>query len=125
MGESTPGLIQPSSVLSFGLTGIAALIILVSGYLFWHDQILRHKVLLSHLAVGNVWQSPWSPRLVERYSRALKRLTGKQLNSPIFLIDISGYSPESAMSWGDDLYLNLMGVNRQFILRGRRKPHHC
>jgi len=57
-----------------------------------------------------------SPILVERYNRALKRLTGKQTELSDFHIDISGYSPEVGDALGDDLYLNHQGVNRQFIL---------
>ena len=57
-----------------------------------------------------------SPILVERYNRALKRLTGKQTELTDFHIDISGYSPEIGDELGDDLYLNHAGVNRQFIL---------
>lgn len=57
-----------------------------------------------------------SPVLVERYNRALKRLTGKQTELRDFHIDISGYSPEIGDEFGDDLYLNHHGVNRQFIL---------
>ncbi|SLN56338.1 DUF6638 family protein [Pseudooctadecabacter jejudonensis] len=57
-----------------------------------------------------------SPVLVERYNRALKRLTGKQTELTDFHIDISGYSPEIGDELGDDLYLNHQGVNRQFIL---------
>lgn len=57
-----------------------------------------------------------SPILVERYNRALKRLTGKTTSLTDFHIDISGYSPEVGDALGDDLYLNHHGVNRQFIL---------
>ena len=57
-----------------------------------------------------------SPVLVERYNRALMRLTGKQTALEDFHIDISGYSPEIGDELGDDLYLNHRGVNRQFIL---------
>ena len=57
-----------------------------------------------------------SPILVERYNRALKRLTGKTTALTDFHIDISGYSPEIGDDLGDDLYLNHEGVNRQFIL---------
>jgi hypothetical protein len=57
-----------------------------------------------------------SPVLVERYNRALKRLTGKQTELSDFHVDISGYSPEIGDELGDDLYLNHHGVNRQFIL---------
>jgi Family of unknown function (DUF6638) len=57
-----------------------------------------------------------SPALVDRYNRALKHLTGKQTALPDFHVDISGYSPEIGDEFGDDLYLNQGGVNRQFIL---------
>lgn len=57
-----------------------------------------------------------SPVLVERYNRALKHLTGRQTAQNVFHIDISGYSPEIGDEFGDDLYLNHKGVNRQFIL---------
>lgn len=57
-----------------------------------------------------------SPVLVERYNRALERLTGKRTELVDFHIDISGYSPEIGDELGDDLYLNHHGVNRQFIL---------
>lgn len=53
---------------------------------------------------------------VERYNRALKHLTGRMTREHEFHIDISGYSPEIADEFGDDLYLNQNGVNRQFIL---------
>ncbi|MBS8271437.1 hypothetical protein DYI26_22420, partial [Halomonas litopenaei] len=57
-----------------------------------------------------------SPVLVERYNRALKHLTGRQTAQSVFHIDISGCSPEIGDEFGDDLYLNHKGVNRQFIL---------
>ena len=57
-----------------------------------------------------------SPVLVERYNRALERLTGKRTALSDFHIDISGYSPEVGDEFDDDLYLNHQGVNRQFIL---------
>ena len=57
-----------------------------------------------------------SPALVERYNRALKHLTGKTTAQTDFHIDISGYSPEIGDEFGDDLYLNPNGCNRQFIL---------
>ncbi len=57
-----------------------------------------------------------SPVLVERYNRALKHLTGRETAQNVFHIDISGYSPEIGDEFGDDLYLNHKGVNRQFIL---------
>ncbi|MEJ2020342.1 MAG: hypothetical protein P8X51_19400, partial [Maritimibacter sp.] len=57
-----------------------------------------------------------SPALVERYNRALKRLTGKTTALSEFHIDISGYSYEVGEELGDHLYLNPNGVNRLFIL---------
>ncbi|WP_296419998.1 DUF6638 family protein [Pseudooctadecabacter sp.] len=57
-----------------------------------------------------------SPVLVDRYNRALERLTGKRTALADFHVDISGYSPEIGDELGDDLYLNHQGVNRQFIL---------
>lgn len=57
-----------------------------------------------------------SPALIERYNRALKHLTGKTTTQTEFHVDISGYSPEIGQEFGDDLYLNPNGCNRQFIL---------
>ncbi len=74
------------------------------------------KRLIQHgLMFGNLI-TVVSPALVERYNRALERLTGKQTQLADFHIDISGYSPEIGDELGDDLYLNHAGVNRQFIL---------
>lgn len=57
-----------------------------------------------------------SPALVERYNRALKQLTGLTTAQADFHVDISGYSPEIGDEFGDHLYLNPNGCNRQFIL---------
>ncbi|MBD3786103.1 MAG: hypothetical protein IE922_03915 [Sphingomonadales bacterium] len=57
-----------------------------------------------------------SPALVERYNRALKKLTGRVTAETEFHIDISGFSPEVGDELGDPRYLNPNGVNRQFIL---------
>ncbi|MCB1341934.1 MAG: hypothetical protein KDK24_12905, partial [Pseudooceanicola sp.] len=57
-----------------------------------------------------------SPALIERYNRALVHLTGKRTGLDDFHVDISGYSPEIGDEFGDHLYLNENGVNRQFIL---------
>ncbi|SMY06155.1 DUF6638 family protein [Flavimaricola marinus] len=57
-----------------------------------------------------------SPVWVERYNRALERLTGKRTSLTDFHIDISGYSPEVGDELDDMAYLNHEGVNRQFIL---------
>jgi hypothetical protein len=54
--------------------------------------------------------------LVARYNRALRHLTGRETALDEFHIDISGYSPEVGDAFGDHLYLNPQGVNRQFIL---------
>ncbi len=57
-----------------------------------------------------------SPILIDRYNRALNALIGRQTTLAEFHIDISGYSPEVGDEFGDPLYLNHQGVNRQFIL---------
>ncbi|PCD77911.1 DUF6638 family protein [Pseudothioclava arenosa] len=57
-----------------------------------------------------------APALVERYNRALRHLGKPQTTQTEFHIDISGYSPEVGDEFGDHLYLNPNGVNRQFIL---------
>lgn len=67
------------------------------------------------LMFGNLFHVS-SLALVERYNRALQHLTGKRTQLTDFHVDISGYSPEIGDEFGDDLYLNHDGVNRQFIL---------
>jgi hypothetical protein len=57
-----------------------------------------------------------TPALVERYNRALERLTGRRTDIADFHIDISGFSPEVGDALGDMAYLNPSGANRQFIL---------
>lgn len=57
-----------------------------------------------------------SPALVARYNAALKLLIGKETKLKDFHIDLSGYSPEIGDEFGDHLYLNQGGCNRQFIL---------
>ncbi|MGH1368210.1 MAG: DUF6638 family protein [Maritimibacter sp.] len=57
-----------------------------------------------------------SPALVERYNRALEKLTGLRTKLDDFYIDISGFSPEIGDELGDMLYLNPNGVNRMFII---------
>ncbi len=64
-----------------------------------------------------------TPALVERYNRALKMLTGKTTDLPDFHVDISGFSPEIGHAFGDDLYLNPNGCNRQFILLTTAQKH--
>jgi hypothetical protein len=74
------------------------------------------KRLIQHgLMFGNLFHVA-SPALVERYNRALEHLTGKRTEQTDFHIDISGYSPEVGDELDDHLYLNHLGVNRQFIL---------
>ncbi|MDT8857287.1 DUF6638 family protein [Paracoccaceae bacterium Fryx2] len=73
------------------------------------------RLISAGLMFGNLIEVS-SPALVERYNRALKHLTGKTTTQTDFHIDISGYSPEIGDEFGDDLYLNPNGCNRQFIL---------
>ncbi|MEM7439932.1 MAG: DUF6638 family protein [Pseudomonadota bacterium] len=67
------------------------------------------------LMFGNLFEVR-QPSLVERYNRALEHLTGKRTELTEFHVDISGYSPEIGDEFGDELYLNPGGCNRQFIL---------
>ncbi len=73
------------------------------------------RLLKYGLMFGNLVEIA-SPALVGRYNRALEHLIGKQTKLTEFHIDISGYSPEIGAEFGDDLYLNPNGCNRQFIL---------
>ncbi|PRY22498.1 hypothetical protein CLV78_10638 [Aliiruegeria haliotis] len=57
-----------------------------------------------------------SPALIERYNRALEKLSGKRTALPDFHVDLSGFSPEIADELNDWQYLNPNGCNRQFIL---------
>lgn len=74
-----------------------------------------HLLIEKGLMYGNLIRVD-APVLVERYNRALKHLIGKETALDVFHIDISGYSPEVGDAFGDHLYLNHKGVNRQFIL---------
>jgi len=56
---------------------------------------------------------PWSP-LQCRAGKA----DGKRSALADFHIDLSGFSPEIGDAFGDPLYLNPNGCNRQFILLG-------
>ena len=67
------------------------------------------------LMFGNLFEVG-TPALVERYNRALEKLTGRRTALDGFHIDISGYAPEIGDELGDHAYLNPRGVNRQFIL---------
>lgn len=73
------------------------------------------RLIEKGLMFGNLIEVS-SPQLVERYNRALKHLTGKVTALRDFHIDISGFSPEIGDEFGDELYLNPHGCNRQFIL---------
>ncbi|MGR3795958.1 DUF6638 family protein [Vannielia sp. SX4] len=74
------------------------------------------KRLISRgLMFGNLIEVA-SPALIDRYNRALHKLTGKRTELLDFHVDISGFSPEIAFEFDDLLYLNPNGVNRQFIL---------
>lgn len=73
------------------------------------------RLIEKGLMFGNLIEVS-SPQLVERYNRALKALTGKETTLSDFHIDISGFSPEIGEEFGDRLYLNPHGCNRQFIL---------
>lgn len=73
------------------------------------------RLIEKGLMFGNLVEVA-SPALVERYNRALKHLSGRTTTLTDFHIDISGYSPEIGDEFGDDLYLNPNGCNRQFIL---------
>lgn len=74
-----------------------------------------HRLIEKGLMFGNLIRVD-SPLLIDRYNRALSSLIGKTTKLDNFHIDISGYSPEIGDEFGDDLYLNHNGVNRQFIL---------
>ena len=72
--------------------------------------------LLKHgLIYGDLFKVD-TPAMIERYNVALEALTGKRTELDSFMIDISGFAPEIGEEFGDDLYLNPNGVNRQFIL---------
>ncbi len=73
------------------------------------------RLITAGLMFGNLVEVS-SPALIERYNRALKRLTGKTTELTDFHIDISGFSPEIGDELKDLLYLNPKGANRQFIL---------
>jgi hypothetical protein len=73
------------------------------------------RLIKAGLMYGNLFEVS-STALVERYNRALKHLTGRTTALRDFHIDISGFSPEIGDEFGDDLYLNPNGCNRQFIL---------
>lgn len=73
------------------------------------------RLIENGLMFGNMVRVD-SPALVDRYNRALEKLTGKRTDLNDFYIDISGFSPEVGDELGDMLYLNPNGVNRMFII---------
>ena len=73
------------------------------------------RLIEKGLMFGNLFHVS-TPALVERYNRALDHLTGRRTALTDFHVDLSGYSPEIGDEFGDQLYLNHNGVNRQFIL---------
>ena len=81
-----------------------------------------NRLIRKGLMFGNLVHID-SPALVDRYNRALKHLTSQQTKLKDFHIDISGYSPEIGDEFGDPLYLNHAGVNRQFILLTTEQRH--
>jgi hypothetical protein len=73
------------------------------------------RLIQRGLMFGNLIEVS-SPQLIDRYNRALRHLAGKETALTDFHIDLSGYSPEIGDEFGDPLYLNPNGANRQFIL---------
>lgn len=57
-----------------------------------------------------------SPSLIERYNKALERITGKRTSLTQFRIDKTGYSPDIAEEFDDPDYLDKSGINKKFIL---------
>tara|TARA_B100001245_G_C22894993_1_gene432242 strand:- start:6370 stop:7656 length:1287 start_codon:yes stop_codon:yes gene_type:complete len=57
-----------------------------------------------------------SPSLVERYKKALLKLTGMETSLSEFHIDCTGFSPEVAKELGNEDYLDAHGMNKKFIL---------
>ena len=81
------------------------------------------KRLVDHgLIYGGLFRVS-TPVMLERYNAALKALTGKTTMLEAFHIDLSGYSPEVGEEFGDRLYLNHDGCNRQFILLSVEQRH--
>ncbi len=57
-----------------------------------------------------------SQSLVERYKKALLKLTGLRSSLSEFHIDCTGFSPEVAQELGNEDYLDAHGMNKKFIL---------
>jgi len=73
-------------------------------------RLVKHGLMYGNLVEVS------SASMVNRYNRALEHLTGKRTSLEEFHVDISGFSPEIGEEFGDPLYLNPNGCNRQFIL---------
>lgn len=73
-------------------------------------RLVRHGLMYGNLLEVD------TPALVERYNAALEKLTGRRTTLGKFRIDLSGFAPEIGEEFGDPLYLNPNGCNRQFIL---------
>lgn len=73
-------------------------------------RLLKHGLIFAELFPVD------TPAMVARYNAALKKITGKTTALTEFMVDISGFAPEIAKEFGDEMYLNPHGVNRQFIL---------
>jgi len=73
------------------------------------------RLLKAGLYYGDLFRVD-TPAMVERYNVALQALTGRRTSLSDFMIDISGFAPEVGDEFGDPLYLNANGCNRQFIL---------
>lgn len=73
------------------------------------------RLIANNLLYGSLFLVD-QPHLVERYNRALVAFGMEPTKLMGFGIDATGYSPEIASEFGDDLYLNPFGVNQRFIL---------
>jgi len=74
------------------------------------ERLIENKLFYGALFVVD------QPHLVERYNRALAAFGLKPTELMGFGIDATGFSPEIAIEFGDELYLNPFGINRRFIL---------
>ena len=73
-------------------------------------RLLKHGLIYAELFPVD------TPAMVARYNAALKKITGKTTALNEFMVDISGFAPEIAEEFEDELYLNPHGANRHFIL---------
>ena len=73
------------------------------------------RLIKNNLVYGNLFMVD-QPHLVERYNRALVAFGLPATTLMGFGIDATGFSPEIASEFDNDLYLNPFGVNRRFVL---------